>query len=78
MRRLTAVSDTTITFLVLGAVVVVFVRPAPGRDRRHRDGALAVGDRGARPRAGARGFGDPTVLFIASLFVVSEASTRPG
>ena len=23
------------------------------------------------------GFGDPTVLFIASLFVVSEASTRP-
>ena len=77
--RRAAVSDTTITFLVLAAVVVVFVlEPAAGRVVA-LGAALALWATGVLDLDQAlAGFGDPTVIFIASLFVVSEASTRRG
>jgi di/tricarboxylate transporter len=37
-----------------------------------------VGHGCARPVAGTCGFGDPTVIFIAALFVVSEALDATG
>ncbi len=72
-------SDSTITFLVLGATVAVFIwdRLPIGvvafgvalslwaTDVLNLDQALG-------------GFGDPTVIFIASLFVVSEALDSTG
>lgn len=72
-------SDSTITFLILGVTVAVFVwdRLPIGvvafgvalslwaTDVLNLDQALA-------------GFGDPTVIFIASLFVVSEALDSTG
>jgi di/tricarboxylate transporter len=67
------VSDTTITFLVLAAVVVVFVWD------RLPIGVVALGTALSLWATGVleyeqtfAGFGDPTVVFIASLFVVSE------
>ena len=73
------VADSTIVFMVLGGVVVLFVSnrvPVEivafataltlwATDVLDLDQALA-------------GFGDPTVLFIASLFVVSEALDATG
>src|SRR5262245_57194901 len=72
-------SNATITFLVLGAVVVVFVWD------RLPVAVVAVGvaltlwatDVLTLDQALA-GFGDPTVVFIASLFVVSEALDASG
>ena len=73
-------SDTTITFLVLRR----------GRRRvrlsttsRSRSSRSASRSRSGRPACSAStrhspGFGDPTVLFIASLFVVSEALDASG
>src|SRR5689334_16135999 len=71
--------DSAITFVVLGAAVVLFVV-----DRLPvavvavlvplalwATGVLSLEDALA-------GFGDPTVLFIASLFVVSEALAAAG
>jgi di/tricarboxylate transporter len=73
------VSDATITFAVLGAAVVLFVwnrLPVP---------VVALGVAMALYGAGVidvneafAGFGDPTVVFIASLFVVSEALDATG
>jgi di/tricarboxylate transporter len=67
-------SDITITFLVLAAVVVVFIwdrLPVP---------VVAIGTAVTLWAAGIltlgqalAGFGDPTVIFIAALFVVAEA-----
>ena len=72
-------SHTTITFLVLAAVVVVFIlRPLPGRGRRGRRRAVALGDRRPRPQQALAGFGDPAVIFIAALFVVSESLDATG
>jgi di/tricarboxylate transporter len=73
------VADSTITFLILGVVVVAFVSnivPVPvvaigtalslwATDILELEQALA-------------GFGDPAVLFIASLFVVSEGLDATG
>ena len=72
-------SDEAITFLVLGAVVVVFIWD------RIPVAIVAVGvalslwatDVLDLQQALA-GFGDPTVIFIASLFVVSEALDSAG
>jgi di/tricarboxylate transporter len=68
------VSDATITFLVLGVAVVLFV------SNRVPVGVVALGAALALYAAGVisvdqafAGFGDQTVVFIASLFVVSEA-----
>jgi di/tricarboxylate transporter len=72
-------SDTTITFLVLGAVVVAFVWD------RLPVGIVAIGVALALWATGVlgldqalAGFGDPTVLFIASLFVVTEGLDASG
>jgi di/tricarboxylate transporter len=73
------VSHTTITFLVLGAVVVVFVAD------RLPVAVVAVGTSLVLWATGVldlhqalAGFGDPAVLFIASLFVVSESLDATG
>src|SRR5512134_1459353 len=59
-------SDEAITFLVLGAIVVVGVALSLW--------ATAV----LELEQALAGFGDPTVIFIASLFVVSEALDATG
>ena len=78
-RRADRVSDSTITFLVLAAVVVVFVLD------RLPVGVVAVGVALTLWATGVldldqalAGFGDPAVLFIASLFVVSESLDATG
>ncbi|MGL6278733.1 MAG: SLC13 family permease [Gaiella sp.] len=72
-------SDQTIVFLILAAVIVVFVWD------RLPVALVAVGVSLALWATGVlelnqalAGFGDPTVLFIASLFVVSEALDQTG
>lgn len=72
-------SDSTIAFVILGVVVVLFV------SNRIPVAILAVGtavtlwatDVLDLDQATAA-FGDPTVLFIAALFVVSEALDQTG
>jgi len=73
------VADSTITFIVLGAVVVLFV------SNRIPVAVIAVGTALSLWATGVldieqatAGFGDPTVLFIAGLFVVSEALDATG
>jgi di/tricarboxylate transporter len=73
------VSDQTITFLVLAAVVVVFILD------RLPVAVVAVGTALALWATGVldlnqalAGFGDPAVLFIASLFIVSESLDATG
>jgi di/tricarboxylate transporter len=73
------VSNTTITFLVLAAVVGVFIAD------RFPVAVVAVGTSLALWATGVldlhqalAGFGDPAVLFIASLFVVSESLDATG
>ena len=72
-------SHTTITFLVLGALVVVFVID------RLPVAVVAVGTALTLWATGVldlnqalAGFGDPAVLFIASLFVVAESLDATG
>ena len=79
MAQLAAVGDATITFLVLGAAVLLFV------SNRVHVGVVALGAALALWAAGVisveqafSGFGDQTVIFIASLFVVSEALDATG
>jgi di/tricarboxylate transporter len=73
------VSDATITFLVLGVAVALFV------SNRVPVGVVALAAALALYAAGVisadeafAGFGDQTVIFIASLFVVSEALDASG
>jgi di/tricarboxylate transporter len=73
------VSDETITFVVLGAAVVVFVWD------RFPVGIVAIGVALALWATGVlgldqalAGFGDPAVIFIASLFVVTEGLEAAG
>jgi di/tricarboxylate transporter len=72
-------SDSTITFLILGATVAVFVWD------RLPIGVVAFGVALSLWATGVLsldqslgGFGDPTVIFIAALFVVSEALDSTG
>ena len=72
-------SDSTITFLILGGTVVVFVWD------RFPIGVVAFGVALSLWATGVLdldqalgGFGDPTVIFIASLFVVGEALDATG
>jgi di/tricarboxylate transporter len=72
-------SQATITFLVLGAVVVLFIwNPVPVE-------VVAVGAAVVLYATGVldlrqtfAGFGDPVVVFIASLFVVAESLDATG
>ena len=72
-------SDSTITFIVLGAVVVLFVTNRIPVAVIAIATALSLWATGVLELEQATaGFGDPTVLFIASLFVVSEALDSTG
>lgn len=72
-------ADSTITFIVLGCVVVLFV------SNRIPVAIIAIGTALSLWATGileleqaTAGFGDPTVLFIAALFVVSESLDSTG
>jgi di/tricarboxylate transporter len=72
-------SDETITFLVLAATVVVFIWDRLPVAVVAVGVALALWATGVLELEQAlAGFGDPTVIFIASLFVVSEALDATG
>jgi di/tricarboxylate transporter len=71
--------DATITFIVLGATVALFVLnrlPVPVVALGSALGLYATGV--ISSDQAFAGFGDPTVVFIASLFVVSEALDATG
>jgi di/tricarboxylate transporter len=72
-------SDETITFLILAAVVVVFVWDRLPVAVVAMGVAVSLWATGVLSLEEAlAGFGDPTVIFIASLFVVSEALDATG
>ena len=71
--------DSTITFIVLGASVVLFVWDRLPVAIVAIGVALALWATGVLSLEDALGgFGDPTVIFIASLFVVSEGLEAAG
>jgi len=73
------VSDETITFLILGAVVAVFIWDKLPVAIVAIGVALSLWATDVLTLEHAlAGFGDPSVLFIASLFVVSEALDAAG
>jgi di/tricarboxylate transporter len=72
-------SDETLTFLVLAATVVVFVWDRLPVSVVALGVALSLWATGVLDlEQSLAGFGDPTVIFIASLFVVSEALDATG
>jgi di/tricarboxylate transporter len=72
-------SDETVTFLILGVVVAVFVWDHLPVAAVALGTALSLWATGILELDDAlAGFGDPTVIFIASLFVVSEALNASG
>ena len=71
--------DITITFAIVAAVVVLFVWGRIPVEVVAVGAAVALWATGVLSLEQAlAGFGDPTVLFIASLFVVSEALDATG
>jgi di/tricarboxylate transporter len=73
------VSNSTITFVVLAAVVVVFALDRLPVAVVAVATALSLWATGVLDlKAALAGFGDPAVLFIASLFVVSESLDATG
>src|SRR5689334_16894403 len=76
---MSSMSDATITFLVLGAAVVVFVWDRMPVAIVAVGVALALWATGVLDLDQAlAGFGDPAVIFIASLFVVGEGPEASG
>jgi di/tricarboxylate transporter len=72
-------SDSTITFIVLGAAISVFVWDRLPVALVSVGVALSLWATGVLDLNQAlAGFGDPTVIFIASLFVVSEGLDAAG
>lgn len=72
-------ADSTISFLVLGAVVVLFVWNRLPVEIVALGAALTLWATGVLQLEQAlAGFGDPTVILIASLFVVSEGLDATG
>jgi di/tricarboxylate transporter len=72
-------SDETLTFLVLGATVAVFIWDRLPVAIVAVGVALSLWATGVLELEQAlAGFGDPTVIFIASLFVISEALDATG
>jgi di/tricarboxylate transporter len=73
------VAESTITFLILGAAVVVFVSGKVPVALAALGVALSLWATGILELDEAlAGFGDPTVIFIASTFVVAEALDATG
>jgi di/tricarboxylate transporter len=73
------VSDSTLTFLILGLAVAFFVWDRLPVAIVAVGVAMALWATGVLDyRQSLAGFGDPTVLFIASLFVVAEALEATG
>jgi di/tricarboxylate transporter len=73
------VSDSTITFLILAVVVAVFVWDRLPVEIVAVGTALSLWATVVLDyEQGFAGFGDPTVIFIASLFVVSEGLEAAG
>jgi di/tricarboxylate transporter len=73
------VSDAAISFAVLGGVVVLFVLNRLPVELVAVGAALVLAATGVLTLDEAvAGFGDPTVVFIATLFVVSEALDATG
>src|SRR6188474_3672779 len=72
-------SDETLTFLVLGVVVAVFIWDYLPVAAVALGTALTLWATGVLTLdQSLAGFGDPTVIFIASLFIVSEALDSTG
>ena len=72
-------ADSTIVFLILAGVVVLFVSNVVPVEIVAVGTALSLWATDVLDLNQAlAGFGDPTVLFIASLFVVSEALDATG
>ena len=72
-------SDETTTFLIVGVVVAVFIWDHLPVAAVALGTALSLWATGVLSLDQAlSGFGDPTVIFIASLFVVSEALDATG
>jgi len=72
-------SDVTITFLVLGAVVVLFVTNRAPVEIVAVGAALSLYFTGVlNVEQTFTGFGDPVIIFIATLFVVSEGLDAAG
>lgn len=72
-------ADSTVVFLVLGAVVVLFVSNRIAVEVVAVATALALWATGVLSVDEAlAGFGDPTVVYIAALFVVSESLDSTG
>ena len=72
-------ADSTIVFAVLAVVVVLFVTNRVPVDIVAVGTALTLWATGVLGiDAALAGFGDPTVVYIASLFVVSEALDATG
>ena len=73
------VADSTVVYLVLAAVVLLFVSNRLPVEIVAVGTALALWATGVLEIEQAlAGFGDPTVIFIATLFVVSEALDSTG
>ena len=68
------VSDIAISFAILGLVVVaVHLEPDPGRaSSRSAPRSRSTSPASSTLNQALAGFGDPAVIFIATLFVVSE------
>ena len=78
-RKQRSMSQSTITFLILAVTVAVFVWDHLPVGVVAFGVALSLWATGVLDLEQAlAGFGDPTVLFIASLFVVSEALEATG
>jgi di/tricarboxylate transporter len=74
-----SMSDETITFIILGATVAVFVWDRVQVAVVAVAVALSLWATGVLDlETSLAGFGDPTVIFIASLFVVSDALDATG
>ena len=72
-------ADSTVVYIVLGGVVVLFVSNVVPVEIVAIATALALWATGVLEIEEAlAGFGDPTVIFIATLFVVSEALDATG
>jgi di/tricarboxylate transporter len=79
LPTLVYVADSTIVFVILGAVVVSFVSNRLPVEVVAVGTALALWATGVLDiNEALAGFGDPTVVYIAALFVVSEALDATG